>query len=315
MLLAVFPVARADELSDAQAAEKAGQYARALQLYTAALEKTPEGTPEELDLFRRAIGVSSKIRPAPAPPAATVRFEGRAEAAAKGAQSPADFAMAAGEFRKAARAAPWVAAYHFNMGVTLEKAGQFAAAKDAFETYLLAAPAAPDARDVAKRIAGLEFQMEQAGRAKSEQAGKAAETEKKRADQTARVQALAGDWIGSTGFTKYRIVVASPKFEIVQVAYCPFGDCANGWRSSSVKTFVGEARESMFEGHWILASDLDHYEMLQGGQNLNCPVPPGAYLGTATLSADGSRLDMKVPVPSTNRACQVVQVGPTLIRQ
>lgn len=161
MLLAVFPVARADELSDAQAAEKAGQYARALQLYTAALGKTAPGSGEEHAIIEQAIGAARKTRPAPKAPDAAIPFEGRAEAIAKRAQSPADFAKAADEYRQALRVAPWVSSYAFNAGVLLEKAERPAEAVTYLKLYLLAAPDAPDARDVQKKIAGLEYLAQQ----------------------------------------------------------------------------------------------------------------------------------------------------------
>lgn len=151
----------ADELSDAQAAERAGQYARALQLYTAALGKTAPGSGEERAVVEQAIGAARKVKPAPKAPDAAIPFEGRAEAIAKRAQSPADFAKAADEYRQALRVAPWVSPYAFNAGVLLEKAERPAEAVTYLKLYLLAAPDAPDARDVQKKIAGLEYLAQQ----------------------------------------------------------------------------------------------------------------------------------------------------------
>ncbi|MHB1217120.1 MAG: hypothetical protein ACYC1L_02840 [Alphaproteobacteria bacterium] len=151
----------ADELSDAQTAEKAGQYARALQLYTAALGKTAPGSGEEQAIIEQAIGAARKTKPAPKAPDAAIPFEGRAEAIAKRAQSPADFAKAADEYRQALRVAPWVSSYAFNAGILLEKAERPAEAAAYLKLYLLAAPDAPDARDVQKKIAGLEYLAQQ----------------------------------------------------------------------------------------------------------------------------------------------------------
>lgn len=159
-LVSIAP-ASADELSDAQAAEKAGQYARALQLYTAALGKTAPGSGEEHAIVEQAIGAARKVRPAPKAPDAAIPFEGRAEAIAKRARSPADFAKAADEYRQALRVAPWVSSYAFNAGVLLEKAERPAEAAAYLKLYLLAAPDAPDARDVQKKIAGLEYLAQQ----------------------------------------------------------------------------------------------------------------------------------------------------------
>lgn len=159
-LVSIAP-ASADELSDAQAAEKAGQYARALQLYTAALGKTAPGSGEEQAAIEQAIGAARKVKPAPKAPDAAIPFEGRAEAIAKRARSPADFAKAADEYRQALRVAPWVSSYAFNAGVLLEKAERPAEAAAYLKLYLLAAPDAPDARDVQKKIAGLEYLAQQ----------------------------------------------------------------------------------------------------------------------------------------------------------
>lgn len=159
--LALSGPVNADELSDAQAAEKAGQYARALQLYTAALGKTAPGSGEERAVIEQAIGAARKVKPAPKAPDAAIPFEGRAEAIAKRAQSPADFAKAADEYRQALRVAPWVSSYAFNAGVLLEKAERPAEAVTYLKLYLLAAPDAADARDVQKKIAGLEYLAQQ----------------------------------------------------------------------------------------------------------------------------------------------------------
>lgn len=90
------------------------------------------------------------------------RFEGRAEFAFKNAKDEPGFAAAAAEYRKAADAAPWKAEAYFNWGVAEEKAGNLAGAKRAFEWYLKADPAAQDAKETRKRIAGLEMGIEQA---------------------------------------------------------------------------------------------------------------------------------------------------------
>ena len=46
-------------------------------------------------------------------------------------------------------------------------AGKLKEAKQSFELYLLAAPNAQDARDIRKRIAGLEYATEKAAREKT----------------------------------------------------------------------------------------------------------------------------------------------------
>lgn len=84
--------------------------------------------------------------------------------------------------------APCVASYYFNLGVAYDKGGRPRDAIRNFKLYLVAAPNADDARDVRKRIAGLEYTMEKAGRVKQE-AREAERTSPKRG-----IGALAGNW-------------------------------------------------------------------------------------------------------------------------
>lgn len=121
------------------------------------IAKTPLGGVAEATAMEMAIAAARALKPAPAVPDATIAFEGRAEAAAKAAKDKSGFKAAADEFGKAARVAPWVPAYHFNRGVLLEKAEDYTAAKRSLELYLKAAPTAPDAREVKKKIAGLDY--------------------------------------------------------------------------------------------------------------------------------------------------------------
>lgn len=123
----------------------------------AEVAKTSLGSAAEATAMEKAIAAARAVKPPPAVPDATIAFEGRAEAAAKAAKDKSGFKAAAGEFGKAARVAPWVPAYHFNRGVLLEKAEDYAAAKRSLELYLKASPDAPDAREVKKKIAGLDY--------------------------------------------------------------------------------------------------------------------------------------------------------------
>lgn len=129
----------------------------------AAFEKAAPGGEQEKALRARLEAAFRASRGRTAPDAA-VAHEGRAEAAVQMAKSPADFLIAAKEFEKAIQVAPWVAAYHFNRGVVLEKAEKYAEAAKSLDLYLLADPAAKDAREVKKKIAGLRFKQELATR-------------------------------------------------------------------------------------------------------------------------------------------------------
>jgi hypothetical protein len=101
-----------------------------------------------------------EVKPAPAIPAEAERFDGRAQYAFKSATSEAEMLEAAREYLKAVEAAPWVADYYFNLCAILEKAKRPAEAMRACKFYLAAAPEAPDASDIRKRIAGLEYALE-----------------------------------------------------------------------------------------------------------------------------------------------------------
>jgi len=137
-----------------------------LTQYVADLQKSPN----DYALREKIIKHVQTMRPAPTIPLEAEKFEGRAEFAFKNAKSEADFLDAASEYGKALLIAPWAGPYYFNQGLAFEKAGKLAEAKRSFELYLLAVPNAQDARDVRKRIAGLEYAMEKAARAASPQA-------------------------------------------------------------------------------------------------------------------------------------------------
>lgn len=91
----------------------------------------------------------------PAPPKDAAANATAAEAAAVAAKTPAEFAAAARTMGLAARAAPWIADYHFKRGGYLTKANLFPAAARAFELYLQAAPGARDRAQVRSLIAAL----------------------------------------------------------------------------------------------------------------------------------------------------------------
>lgn len=141
----------------APAASQSGNPNAAFDKAMAEVTKTQTNSAAEATAMEKAIAAARALKPAPAVPDATIAFEGRAEAAAKAAKDKSGFKAAADEFGKAVRIAPWVPAYHFNRGVLLEKAEDYAAAKRSLELYLKASPDAPDAREVKKKIAGLDY--------------------------------------------------------------------------------------------------------------------------------------------------------------
>lgn len=120
------------------------------------LQKAPSDTA----LREKIINLAAGIKPASLVPTAAERLEGRAQYAFKNAKSEAEILDAAREYLKAVEAAPWVAGYYFDLCTILEKANRPAEAIRACKLYLIAAPAAPDAGDVRKRVAGLEYAVE-----------------------------------------------------------------------------------------------------------------------------------------------------------
>jgi tetratricopeptide (TPR) repeat protein len=131
---------------------------QALQQYISDLQKNPNDTVLREKIIRHV----QQMRPAPALPPETIKYEGRAEAAVQYAKTPKDYLDAAAEYKKALLIAPWVASYYFNLGVVLEKASNPAEAIKNFKLYLLAAPNVRDTVEVQKKIAGLEYQVEKA---------------------------------------------------------------------------------------------------------------------------------------------------------
>ena len=129
-----------------------------LNQYIADLQKKPDIL--DLALLDKIIKLAQEMKPAPVIPAEAVKFADRGEYAAKTAKTESDYADAAEEYKKAMLIAPWVAEYWFNLGVLLEKANQSQRAANNFKLYLLAEPNAKDAREVQKRIAGLEYAAE-----------------------------------------------------------------------------------------------------------------------------------------------------------
>lgn len=131
-----------------------------LNQFVAELQKSPNDHARREKIIRHVQTMS----PAPTLPLEAERYEGRAEFAVKNARNEADFLDAALEYGKALLVAPWVGPYYFNQGIAYEKAGKLQDAKRSFGYYLLAEPSAKDAREVRKRIAGLEFAIERAAR-------------------------------------------------------------------------------------------------------------------------------------------------------
>jgi tetratricopeptide (TPR) repeat protein len=145
-----------------------------LNQYIADFQKNPN----DYALREKIIKHVQTMTPKPAMSSEAEKYEGRAEYAIKNTKNEADFLDAAKEYDKALLLAPWVSSYYFNQAIAYEKAGKPKEAKRSFEFYLLAAPDAQDAREVRKRIAGLEYAAEKAAKEPAPQSVAAREQKK-----------------------------------------------------------------------------------------------------------------------------------------
>lgn len=227
-----------------------------LTQYISDLQKSPTDTALREKIIRHVQTMS----PAPAIPMEVVKFEGAAEYAFKSAKitkSEADFLDAAKEYEKALLIAPWVSAYYFNQGVSFEMAGKLKDAKQSFEFYLLAAPNAQDARDVRKRIGGLEYAMEKAARGSSQAAERQAKIEEKKG-----LRDLTGNWYRKEPYDHrlypydshqhYRAEMRGESLVFIEVIDVPFFD----WRKGDQRDFFIVNR---LEGNMLIGR-LHHYE-------------------------------------------------------
>ena len=127
-----------------------------LQQLTIQLQQTPTDNV----LRERIIKLGAEIKPAPAVPEEAIRYEGRAQFAFKSAKSAWDFYLAAQEYDKALKAAPWVLGYYSDLCTIYEKAEIFGRAKTNCELYLTGLFDPDEMTDVKRRIAGFEFAIE-----------------------------------------------------------------------------------------------------------------------------------------------------------
>lgn len=185
--------ARADEEALGRKAEQAGKLRQALGHYVSALQSASEGSSTEQRLREKIIRLAPKIQPPPAVPEEAERYMARGEAFVEVATDKNGFLRAAKEFQAAAGVAPWLANAYYNLGIVQDKAGQYKKAMQSLEFYLLAAPSAPDAREVRNLIYKIEARSEA-----SRSAARKEEEEKKKG-----IESLAGIWrqyLGSNGY-------------------------------------------------------------------------------------------------------------------
>lgn len=281
-------------LGFAPTAAKAADAKTAFDKAMTEVTKTQASSAAEATAMEKAIAAARAVKPPPTVPDATIDHVGRAKAAARLAKGPVDFLDAANAFGQAARLAPWVAEYHYNRGVLLEKAEKHEVAERALGLYLKAAPNAQDRNEVRERIAGLGYAREKAGRERAA----AATAAKPVAKPATKSLAIAGIWMGDDGISRYRVSVDGSNVEIVLVAYCPFGDCGQGWRSANRKRFIGQAVGRQLNGNMIAEHETNS---MKG--TLPCRYPAGAYAATGRLSDDERRVDLRAGLVPVNPAC------------
>ena len=156
------------EESAGSVAEQAGKLREALTQYVAALQKTTEGSANNQRLRETIIKLVQRLSPPPAVPEEAERRMARGRAAVKAATDEQGFLRAANELQQALKAAPWLADGYFNLGVVLDKAGRHADAIRNLKLYMLAAPNAPDAKQVRDLMFEIEYRQEESQRAKAE---------------------------------------------------------------------------------------------------------------------------------------------------
>ena len=165
--------AQSSKEAEGQTAERAGKLREALTHYVTALQSVSEGSADDQRLRETIIRLVQKLSPPPAIPEEAERRMARGRAAVKAATDEQGFVRAANEFSAAVKAAPWLADGYFNLGVVLDKAGKHADAIRNLKLYMLAAPNAPDAKQVRDLMFEIEYRQEEAKRTQAREAEKA----------------------------------------------------------------------------------------------------------------------------------------------
>ncbi|HXZ03034.1 MAG TPA: hypothetical protein VEI03_23810 [Stellaceae bacterium] len=137
-------------------AERRGDLAGALSLYREAIGKYAAGGFDPIaELVNHAIDVSLKMSPRPSLPAEATRHATAAVSAIKSAKTSDDFEFARREYQSALASAPWWSDAWFNLAALDEQTGTAGTAASDLAFYLRAAPDAPDADAVRKKIGQL----------------------------------------------------------------------------------------------------------------------------------------------------------------
>jgi len=137
-------------------ARAAEQFPADLQRALEEIQSAGGDSAAEAKAMLGAINAARALPSAPAVPETARAHAALGHALAEGANTREDFSVAATEFARAARLAPWAAEYHFQHGRVLMKGERPSDAARAFVLYLGAAPRAPDRAEVDRLITALQ---------------------------------------------------------------------------------------------------------------------------------------------------------------
>lgn len=144
----------------AKDAEAAGRTKDAFDLYVRAVRALPDPPPvdDDVRLREHALRLAMQLQPKPAPPEDAERFTVRGQVLFKDAKDEKGFEEAAGDLRKAVRAAPWVPELAYNLALVEEKLGYYRAAAANLKLYGLSNP--PDAAAIRAKMYEFELRRE-----------------------------------------------------------------------------------------------------------------------------------------------------------
>lgn len=291
-----------DEEALGRQAEQAGNPREALTHYMTALQQTTEDSESDERLREEIIAVVQKLKPSPTIPDDAMNYMKRGQSAAAAARDQEGYERAAAEFQRALRIAPWLPSGYQNLGAMQEKAGQYGDAIRSLKLYLLAAPVAPDARDVHQRIAALESKQGQmtdeptAAQKKREQERKAEGIEALRQKVRGRIYTKRIDCIVFVGEEPAR----------------PFGCNQAEYRGNNWRVGVDDDRaEFIFPGdgtvHFSNSRDnrpaFDEFVGIPDGptvEDIKWRTPQNAKLVWVRISSDGSVVTYSVNRPASD---------------
>jgi tetratricopeptide (TPR) repeat protein len=149
----------AEDLQRATAAASGRRFPEAIQQFTSALQRLPEGQAKQDALLKLLRLVATM----PTPPPLTEqgeRYFARGNAMLKSATSPDAIDRAILEFRSAIRRSPWWTNSYLNLGLAYAQRRLYRDATLYFKLYLIANPDAKNAGAVREQIYELEYKQE-----------------------------------------------------------------------------------------------------------------------------------------------------------